>query len=85
MAETNFRGELIGKYIEVTKSNNKTLVGLKGKVVDETKNMLLLENGKMVKKNDIWLKIIQGNDILQIDGKILMSRSEDRLKKVAER
>jgi ribonuclease P protein subunit POP4 len=31
---------LIGRNIEIVEAKNKSLVGLKGKVVDETKNTL---------------------------------------------
>jgi len=40
----------IGSNIKVKESQNKYLVGLKGKVIDETKGILILETKKGVKK-----------------------------------
>lgn len=44
------KGELIGLNIEVIKSNNKANIGIKGKVIDETKNMVIVKNEKGIKK-----------------------------------
>jgi ribonuclease P protein subunit POP4 len=70
------KAELIGLDAEVIQSTNKALVGIKGKIIDETKNMLLIGN-KKITKSQVILKI---KDQL-IDGKTLVGRSEDRLKK----
>ena len=35
--------ELIGLSVEIVKSSNPNLVGIKGRVVDETRNTLLIE------------------------------------------
>ena len=40
----------IGSKIEITESKNKSLLGIKGKVIDETNNMVILETKKGVKK-----------------------------------
>ena len=69
--------EIIGSHIEIIEADNKSLQGLKGKVVDETKNMLILDNGKKLIKSQVKIKI---NGII-LDGKKLASRPEDRLKK----
>ncbi len=44
------KGELIGLNIEVIKSNNKANIGIKGKIIDETKNMIIIKNEKGIKK-----------------------------------
>lgn len=49
---------LIGKKIEVVDSGNKTLIGLKGVVVDETKNMVVLDNEKKIIKKDAKIKVL---------------------------
>ena len=71
--------ELIGSNIEVISSKNKTLIGLKGKVIDETKNTLTIKSDKTKKiiKSHVTLKI----DNKVVDGKKLSSRPEDRIKK----
>ncbi|MBS3134358.1 ribonuclease P protein subunit [Candidatus Woesearchaeota archaeon] len=46
--------ELIGSVIEVIKSRNPALIGIKGKVIDETKNMIVIED-----KNERVKKLIR--------------------------
>ena len=72
---------LIGKDIEITKSKNKSLVGVKGKVIDETKNMIILDNQKKLIKSQSTFKIKIKNNTYEIDGKVLQTRPEDRIKK----
>lgn len=72
---------LIGKNIEITKSKNKSLIGVKGKVIDETKNMIILDNQKKLIKSQSTFKIKIKNNTYEIDGKILQTRPEDRIKK----
>lgn len=76
------RGELIGKTIEIVDATNKKLVGIKGKVVDETRNMLELEDGKKLVKEQITINMNIGNEIITLEGKHLVGRPEDRVKKV---
>ena len=42
--------QLIGKHVEVVKASNKTLLGIKGKVINETKNTITLLTGNQEKK-----------------------------------
>ena len=72
---------LIGKNIEITKSKNKSLIGIKGKIIDETKNMLILDNQKKLIKSQSTFRVKIRNNIYEIDGKILQNRPEDRIKK----
>ena len=37
---------LIGKKVEVKDSRNPSLIGIKGEIVDETKNMLVIRTEK---------------------------------------
>ncbi|GAG38101.1 unnamed protein product, partial [marine sediment metagenome] len=76
-----FRGELIGSFVEVISSDNEDLVGLKGKVVDETYNMVELENGKRIVKDQVILRVANNKGNFILDGKLLKGRSEDRIKK----
>jgi len=78
------RSELIGLEAEIIDSKNKSLIGLRGLIVDETKNMLSIEKGGMVKrviKSQVILKIQFEGRTFQINGKVLVGRPEDRLKK----
>jgi len=74
------RGEFIGKNIEIIDSLNKDLIGIKGKIVDETKNMFEIENKKVTKK--VQKKICKFRFLperLVVDGKIINCRPEDRI------
>ncbi len=76
--------ELIGNQIEVIKSKNKSLEGIKGKIIDETKNTLTIKTNSKIKKiikNQTIMKIKIKNKILQVNGKEIQQRPEDRLKK----
>lgn len=41
---------MIGSNIEIAESKNKSLIGIKGKIIDETKNIIVIETKKGVKK-----------------------------------
>ena len=79
------RTEFIGKLVEIVSANNPSQIGLKGKIVNETKNLFTLEteNGetkKLIKKQITIKTKIQGKTFL-IEGEILQGRPEERLKK----
>lgn len=73
--------EFIGSKVEVIDSQNESLIGLKGKIVDETKNMFTLEDGKKLIKSQSTFKMKIKNQTITIKGDILVGRPEDRLKK----
>ncbi|MFY9300930.1 MAG: ribonuclease P protein subunit [Candidatus Nitrosotenuis sp.] len=73
--------EFIGLQTQVVESANKALIGLSGKIVDETKFMFVLEtqNGtKMIPKQHNHWKFAETNQI--IDGDVISKRPEDRIK-----
>jgi len=80
--------ELIGLPVNVSKFNNKYLNRI-GTVIDETKNTLKIEfidNGniseKIFPKNvSVFQFKLPDGDFVEIDGKILLIRPEDRIKK----
>jgi len=41
---------LIGSAVKVIDAKNKSLKGIEGKVIDETKNLLIIETRKGIKK-----------------------------------
>ena len=73
--------EFIGEKLEVIESKNKDLVGVKGKVINETRNMFELDNGKKLVKDHSVFNISIGKEVFRIDGKLLVGRPEDRIKK----
>jgi len=78
------RHELIGLNTEIVKAKNPTLVGLKGKIIDETKStMTIKQKNKMKKvlKDQVVFNLKVGSKTFQVDGKVLVGRPEDRLKK----
>lgn len=75
--------EFVGKEAEIVRTRNKQLLGLKGKIVDETRNSFkLLVNRRNFRELKIILKkdntFIIGHKMF--DGNKIMKRSEDRLK-----
>jgi ribonuclease P protein subunit POP4 len=74
------RHELIGLYCEIVSSKNKSNVGLKGKIIDETIKTIVIDGKRIPKQNTIFR--IKLNDIkIDVDGNYLLSRPEDRIKK----
>jgi len=65
---------LIGKKIKIVESKNKSLSGIEGIVIDETRNTFTIENG--VRK-----KIIKEQCIFEIDGKIILGKEIIKNKK----
>lgn len=70
--------ELIGLEVKVRGRN------FKGKVIDETKNMIIIELGnskkvRIPKGNNTFIFKF-GDDIVEINGALLRGRAEDRLK-----
>ncbi len=71
--------EFIGKQLIVLGSKNKSLINKKGLIIDETKNLFVIEeNNREIKilKNACIFKI----DDKIIDGKKICKRPEDRIK-----
>ena len=72
---------LLGKQVEVIQSSNRYEVGIKGLVIEDTKNTIKVrtENGvKILIKNSIILTI---ND-KKIDGNLLIGKEEERIKRM---
>jgi len=78
------KGELIGQDIKITKAKNKSLINIEGKIIDETKNTILLstkKGDKKIIKDQIEFDLFTENKVMKIDGKSIVSRPEDRIKK----
>ncbi|MFH1240516.1 MAG: ribonuclease P protein subunit [Candidatus Diapherotrites archaeon] len=75
--------ELIGLNAKVVKSVDSKKTGVKGKVVNETKNILELENNSVIKKipkKEVVFEFEIGNEKIIIDGKMLNEKPENRVK-----
>jgi len=83
------RHEFIGTEGKIAKSPHANYVGLHGKVIGETKNTFtILQDGKtksVVKNSAVFNFKFSDGTIIQIDGKLLVGRPEDRLKKTVKR
>jgi len=78
------RHEMIGLNTEIVEAKNKALIGLKGKIIDETKNLFLIQTKKgekKVLKDQITMELKVNNKKVQVDGKEFVGQPEDRLKK----
>lgn len=70
--------------MEIMDSKNKNLIGIKGVVIDETKNTLAIKEDNIVKtilKKQVVLKFNYGENNIIVDGNLLIGRPEDRIKK----
>ncbi|MFQ5474646.1 MAG: ribonuclease P protein component 1 [Candidatus Nanoarchaeia archaeon] len=78
------RGELVGSEIEVVDASNRSLIGIKGEVVDETRNTIRIKRGDVEKtllKEQVTIKIRD----TEIIGQALVGRPEERIKMTAKR
>jgi len=78
--------ELIGLKAEIGASRNSSMMGLCGAVVDETRNMLVIEterkNEKRRAKAESTFIFELGSGVrVRVKGDRLVSRPEDRIKK----
>ena len=77
------KGELIGLMVKVIRSANKSNTGIKGKVIDETMNTLVIEKDnekKILSKDQNEFEFPEKK--IRIDGGLLLGRPEDRIKKI---
>jgi len=83
-AKNIIKHELIGLEAEVVESDNESLVGIKGHVIDETKNMVVIEqDGKeksIPKKGSKFIFTLPDGSKVKVDGDIISSRPEERTK-----
>ena len=76
------RHEFIGLETSIVESDNLQVVGLRGKIIDETKSMFTIETQtgvkNMPKENSVWRFII--DDIsTTVNGKAIAKRSYERM------
>ena len=79
------RDEFIGLHVRVVRSTHPGYVGIEGTVVDETCNMFVIRQGgrkKMVPKAVcVFHFTLPDGTVVEIEGRLLVGRPEDRLKK----
>lgn len=84
--------EMIGLMVEVVRSTSPTYQGIKGKIIDEKKNVFVIETQggkeKIVPKKANTFRFTIGKEKLRkidVEGKDICYRPEERLKKLAGR
>lgn len=83
------RQEFMGTQAKVVRSTHSGYMGTSGKVLDETRNTFTIfseEKRKMIVKDSavFHFRFADGT-VVEIDGKLLVGRPEDRLKKHIKR
>lgn len=83
------RGELIGLQAKVVGSRNPSCIGISGRVIDETRNTLVIthddEDKTVVKDGSIFHFKFPDGTVVQIDGNAVVGRPEDRVKRKIRR
>jgi ribonuclease P protein subunit POP4 len=81
--------EFIGLNARIVRSSHPSYVGIAGKVVDETRNTVsILHKDKkkiIIKNTAVFHFTFSDGTILEIDGKAIVGRPEDRIKKRVRR
>lgn len=75
--------ELIGLKVEVIDSSDESRKGLKGKIVNETKNTFCIESqsiGKIVPKKEAVFRFYLEKEKVEVHGKMLLEKPENRIK-----
>ncbi len=78
------RHELIGLRVKVLEAKILTLIGLQGKILDETQNTLLIRCKNSIKKlikNQVKITVKVNKKEININGKDLVGRPHERIKK----
>jgi ribonuclease P protein subunit POP4 len=77
--------EFIGLDVKVVKSSNPAVVGIAGRVVDETrKTFTVIHDGKrkvIIKDTSVFEFVLLDGIVVEIDGKVICGRPEDRVKR----
>ena len=79
------QNEFIGLNAKVVRSSHPDYIGITGRVVDETRNTLVIrhknKNKIIVKNTAVFHFVLQDGTTIEIDGNAIVGRPEDRLKK----
>jgi len=81
--------ELIGLNAKVVRSSHPGYMGIEGRVVDETRNTIsILHESKkkiIIKNTSVFNFTMPDGTIVEIDGKAIIGRPENRIKKRVRR
>lgn len=79
------RHELIGLPVEVVRASNPAQQGIAGRIVDETRNMVVIETPrgtKRIEKAHVTFRItVPDGTVVDVSGSALVSQPEKRITK----
>jgi len=88
-AKNILRHELIGLDIEVVRDRNPSNVSIRGRVIDESRNTLLIQQGKkekrVAKQTAVFRFKLPDSTAVEVEGPALVGRPEDRVKRKMKR
>ncbi|MGB9134644.1 MAG: ribonuclease P protein component 1 [Candidatus Bathyarchaeia archaeon] len=77
--------EFIGLMAKVARSSNPVCVGIKGTIINETRNtFVIMQNKKrktIAKNQSVFRFTLPDATIVEIEGTVLLGKPEDRLKR----
>lgn len=82
------RHELIGLDVEVVKSTDPSMVGIKGCVRDETQNMLTIETEtgeKRIEKTGSVFRFFLRDGAVDVEGNVLAEKPHERTKNMRKK
>ena len=79
--------ELIGLEAEVLEDSNSSNVSIKGEVIDETMNTIVIncDGAKRLAKKNAVFKFKLNGEAVKVEGSALQGRPEERVKKTIKR
>ena len=83
------RFEFIGRRAEIAKSTQSSDINVSGMVIDETRNTFTVlargERKTVIKELTVFRFELPDHAMVEIDGRLLVGRPEDRLKRCIKR
>jgi len=81
--------EFIGLRAKVVQSSNPSCMGICGRVLDETRNTFTIlhkeKEKTVVKETSVLHFTLPDGSVIEVEGKVLVGRPEDRVKRVSRR
>ena len=88
-AKNILRHELIGLDVEVVRGRNPSNASIRGRVIDESRNTLLIREGerarRIVKQTAVFRFKLPDGAAVEVEGATLVGRPEDRVKRKMKR
>lgn len=88
-AKSILRHELIGLSVEVAQARNPSQASIRGRVVDESRNTLLIQQGdkrkRVAKQTAVFRFTLPDGTAVEVEGSAIVGRPEDRVKRKTKR